>query len=55
MKLAKVMSNFLFVLLDSVFMHRFKCLATVVSRSWDTLIKCPWNRVSKRFLVCPTY
>ena len=54
MKLAIVISNFLFALLDSVCMHQFKCLATVVSRSWDMSLKCPWNLVNKRFLVCPT-
>ena len=55
MKLAIVISNFLFALLDSVCMHQFKCLATVVSRSWDMSLKCPWNQFNKRFLVCPTY
>ena len=35
--------------------HRLKCLATVVSRSWSMSLKCPWNLVIKRFLVCPTF
>ena len=35
--------------------HRFRCLATVVSQSWSISLKWPWNLVSRRFLVWPTY
>ena len=30
---------------------RFKCLATVVSRSCAMSLKWPWNRINRRFLV----
>ena len=54
MKLAIVMLNSIlgiFCMLILVGLHRFICLATVVSRSCAMSLKWPWNRVNKRFLV----
>ena len=53
-KLVIVMLKSLVIEFKSV-VHLFRCLATVVSRSCVMSLKCPWNRVSKRFLVWPTY
>ena len=53
--------NLPIVILNSLLMcfvlvsHLFECLATVVSRLWVMLLKCPWNCVKRGFFVSPTY